>query len=173
MIRVSKLISRPETGAKLRLAVREIAGVTIPVRDLDRSLQFYSRVFGLAAVKSGPRRSAVLAGPGDAVIAVHEQHNGANGSLPLRQRWGFLVDDLDRVREAAWDLGVKVADDNGEPDHIRRWSNGRTLSVHDPDGNAIDLVEECREHTLEALRRNCPARSAWRRWVRADSCHAR
>jgi hypothetical protein len=83
------------------------------------------------------------------------------------------VDDLDRVRAAIWDLGVKVAGDNGEPDHIRRWVNGRSLVVRDPDGNTIELVEEVRERPAALRRRSCPARSAWRRWVRHAACDAR
>jgi catechol 2,3-dioxygenase-like lactoylglutathione lyase family enzyme len=176
MIRVSKLIGRSDSSPALRLAVSEIAGVTIPVRQLERSIAFYSRVFGLAVSRSaGPlsRRVATLAGPGEALVALREQHNGASGPLPLQGRWGFLVDDLDRARETAWDLGVKVAEDNGEPDHIRRWANGRSLSVRDPDGNAIELIEEVPERASQLRRRHCPARAAWRRWVRHAACPAR
>lgn len=171
MIRVSKLISRPEGGGGLRLAVSGISGVTIPARDLDRSIAFYNRVFGFRIARAGrtePRRSATLAAPGDALIAIHEHGEGGARPLPIHRRWGFVVEDLDRVREAIWDLGVKVADDNGEPDHIRRWANGRSLRVRDPDGNEIELVEELSERAAEFLRRHCPARAAWRRWVRTD-----
>ncbi len=173
MIRVSKLISRP-AGETLRLAVSEVSGVTLTVSDVDRAVAFYSRVFGLKLVRTGnrlPRRSATLAGAG-ALVAVHE-HDGDGERPPLTRGWGFVVDDLDRAREAIWDLGVKVANDNGEPDHIRRWVNGRSLSVRDPDGNEIELIEEVQGRTPELLRRHCPARAAWRRWVRDPACHAR
>lgn len=175
MIRVSKLISRPEAGANLRLAVSGISGVTIPVRDLGRSIRFYSRVFGFRAsaeAKPAPRRTAKLAAPGDARIALHECAEASSRPVPIHRRWGFLVDDLDRAREALWDLGVKVADDGGSPDQIRRWPNGRSLRVRDPDGNEIELIEECRDRAGE-LRERCPGRAAWRRWVRQGSCPAR
>jgi catechol 2,3-dioxygenase-like lactoylglutathione lyase family enzyme len=174
MIRVSKLISRPDRGETLRLSVSGICGVTIPVRDLDRSVAFYSRVFGFRVVRWGrtePRRSATLTGPGDALLAIHESDDSAVRPAPVNGGWGFLVDELDRVREAVWDLGVKVADDNGEPDHIHRWSNGRSLRVRDPDGNEIELIEAANDHAAEMLRR-CPGRAVWRRWVRQE-CGAR
>jgi lactoylglutathione lyase len=176
MIRVRKLISRLASGENLQLSVSGISGVTIAARDLERSIDFYSRVFGFRVAgrkRSLPRRSVMLAAPGEALIAIQELGDGPDRPVPLHGRWGFVVDDLDRAREAIWDLGVKVADDNGAPDHIRRWSNGRSLRVRDPDGNEIELVEECRDRAPATLRARCPARRAWRRWVQPASCHAR
>lgn len=167
MIRVKQLINRSSSEQSLRLRISEIAGVTIPVRDLERAVDFYRRVFGFRLAREGRpayRRSATLAGPGNALLAIHEYGEAE----PLRSHWGFLVDELDRVREAVWDLGVGVAHDNGEPDHIDRWTNGRSLSVHDPDGNEIHLIEECADAAQVDWSRRCPARAAWRRWVRPD-----
>lgn len=176
MIRVRKLVSRLAGGENLQLSISGISGVTIAARNLERSIDFYSTVFGFRVVgqrRSVPRRSATLAAPGEALIAIQELGDGPNRPVPLHRRWGFLVNDLDGVREAIWDLGVKVADDNGAPDHIRRWPNGRSLRVRDPDGNEIELVEECSERAAGTLRARCPARRAWRRWVQPTSCHAR
>jgi catechol 2,3-dioxygenase-like lactoylglutathione lyase family enzyme len=147
MIRVRKLVSRPRCSGNLQLAVSGISGVTIATCNLERSVDFYSSVFGLRIATRetiAPRRTATLAAPGEAVVAIHEYGAAPGSPSPLHGRWGFLVDDLDRVRETIWDAGVRVADDNGAPDHIRRWSNGRSLRVLDPDGNGIELIEECR-----------------------------
>lgn len=176
MIRVRKLISRVQSGKNLHLAISGITGVTIAARDLERSIDFYSRVFGFRVAgqrRSVPRCSATLAAPGEALIAIQELGDSPGSPVPLHRRWGFLVDDLDGAREAIWDLGVKVADDNGAPDHIHRWPNGRSLRVRDPDGNVIELVEECRDRAPAMLRARCPARRAWRRWVQPTCCHAR
>ena len=174
MIRVRKLISR--SSESVRLSVSGISGVTIAARDLQRSIDFYSTVFGLRVAgqrQSVPRRSATLTAPGEALIAIHEQGEGPHRTVPLHSRWGFLVDDLDGARAAIWDLGVKVADDNGAPDHIHRWSNGRSLRVRDPDGNEIELVEDCRERAARSWPRPCAAGRAWRRLVHQASCAAR
>lgn len=175
MIRVRKLVGRLPGSESLQLSGNGISGVTIATRDLERSVHFYSRVFGFGVAGQGssaPRRSATLAGPGAARLAIREQGEGTRRTLPLHSRWGFLVDDLDGARATAWDLGVKVAEDNGAPDHIRRWPNGRSLRVRDPDGNEIELVEECREHAAPRRRRRCPAGRAWHRWVHPSSCTA-
>lgn len=174
MIRVRKLVSRLHGSENLQLSVNGISGVTIAARDLERSIDFYSTVFGFRVAGEGrsvPRRSATLAAPGEALLAIHEQGSGPR-TVPLHSRWGFLVDDLDGARAAIWDLGVKVADDNGAPDHIHRWSNGRSLSIRDPDGNEIELVEECREHAAGPRHRRCAAGRAWHRWVSQASCPA-
>lgn len=176
MIRVRKLIGRLHGSDDLQLSVNGISGVTIAARDLERSIDFYSRVFGFRVAgqgQSAPRRSATLATAGAARLAIREQGSEPRRTVPLHSRWGFLVDDLDGARAAIWDLGVKVADDNGAPDHIHRWSNGRSLRVHDPDGNEIELVEECREHAAAPRRRRCRAGRAWHRWVHPASCPAR
>lgn len=176
MIRVKQLVSLPAGGDGLRLAPSGVSAVTIPVRDLGKALGFYSRVFGFRPASGGqqePRRSATMTGPGGALLAIHEYSGESVRPVPIRRQWGFLVEELDHVRETIWDLGVRVASDGGEPDHSRRWSNGRSLRVRDPDGNEIELVEEADERTAEFLRRNCPARAAWRRWVRQERCPAR
>ena len=144
MIRVRKLVSRPRCGGNLQLAVSGISGVTIATHNLERSVHFYARVFGLRIAKRGRiPGTATLAAPDEAVVAIREYSVASSSPVPLHGRWGFLVDDLDRVRESVWDLGVRVADDNGAPDHIHRWANGRVLRVLDPDGNGIELIEEC------------------------------
>jgi hypothetical protein len=45
--------------------------------------------------------------------------------------------------------------------------------VHDADGNEIELVEECRKASRAEASVRCPARAAWRRWVRPDCAAAR
>ncbi|MGH8194415.1 MAG: VOC family protein [Woeseiaceae bacterium] len=141
MIRVNQLVSRATAGECLQLRTSSISGITITARDLRRSIAFYSRVFGFRVADDAreARPSVTMVGPGDVRLAIHG--NGAIRAVPLHRHWGFAVDDLEAARAMIWDLGVSVARDNGEPDHIERWSNGRTLSIHDPDGNEVELVE--------------------------------
>ena len=176
MIRVRKLISRLRADGSPQLSISGISGVTIAVRDLERSRDFYARVFGFRTVKEygpGPRRSVMLAAPCEALLAMHENGDDPTRPVPVHRHWGFLVEDLDGVREAIWDLGVKVANDNGAPDHIHNWPNGRLLQVRDPDGNVIELVEQGRDRQSAARYARCPARRAWRRWMQPASCAAR
>lgn len=176
MIRTNQLVRWFATEEESVLRTGGICGVTIFVSDIGRSVAFYTHVFGMRVMQNRQpsRQSATLTGPRDARLVLRAYDGGALRPVPLHARWGFLVDDLDHVREAAWDSGVVIARDSGEPDHIFRWTNGRSLCVSDPDGNEIELIEGCRPTAspLPLLRR-CPARAAWRRWRRPECSAAR
>ena len=126
---------------------RHLERLVVPVSDLARSVEFYRRVFGfrrpsaLAGVGAG---ELLLAARGGAEIWLRprcEAPDEAARSRRRGRRWAFVVTNLEEVREIVWDLGVKVARDSGEPDHIFRGRSGASLYVHDPDGNEIELVE--------------------------------
>jgi catechol 2,3-dioxygenase-like lactoylglutathione lyase family enzyme len=152
MIRVSQLISRSRTERCLPAKLADITHATVIVRDLARSVDFYTRVFGfrLAEQAEGPCASALMTGSGNARLTLHE-HCDKMVSLTHRH-WGFVVNDLESVRDTVWDLGVKVAKDNGEPDQIHRGPGGHSLYIQDPDGNEIELIEP-RRHRCRALLR--------------------
>jgi catechol 2,3-dioxygenase-like lactoylglutathione lyase family enzyme len=119
----------------------EITHATLVVDDLARSIDFYTQVFGfrLAERAASPCASALLTGSGNARLTLHEH---CDKMVPLTHRhWGFVVRDLEDVREAVWDLGVKVARESGEPDQIHRRPGGHSLYIQDPDGNEIELIE--------------------------------
>ena len=112
------------------------------VHNLRRSIEFYGRVFGFrSAAIYAARGLAVMKATTRADLVLHERRDGVPGSLRPLRRWGFVVTNLDRVRQTVWELGVRVARDSGEPDHIYRWSNRHSLYVYDPDANEIELVE--------------------------------
>ena len=118
--------------------------VVMPVNDVRKSVEFYRRVFGFrppsmsrGAGFDSSSASVPLASDGHAELLLRPR--GAWPAPP--QRWTFAVKNLEDVREKVWELGVKVARDSGEPDHIFRRRGGASLYVLDPDGNEIELVE--------------------------------
>lgn len=177
MIRVNQLISRAKVGRCNKSKIERIAEATIAATDLSRSIAFYARVFGFRVVgRTGA--PVAMKGPGHTHLSIHEYGheygNAAVAPTPIYRQWGFVVDDLETVRDAVWDLGVTVAQDSGEPDQIFRWSNGRSLYIHDPDENEIELIEECRNPGRIADYRNCASSSgAWRRRARPGCTAAR
>ena len=117
--------------------------VAIPVRDLERSINFYTRVFGFRVVEDGrldPEPYMLLHARGGPYLALHAlpDRPPAGGT---RIRCSFVVADLDRVRESLWNLGVPTADGSVEPRHVHRWRTTRSLLIDDPDGHRIELVE--------------------------------
>jgi catechol 2,3-dioxygenase-like lactoylglutathione lyase family enzyme len=116
--------------------------VNVAVRDLSCSVRFYARVFGFHTCKRwGDCVATLEATKARATLMLHEQRSPLLRASRLWRRWGFVVTDLDRARQLVWELGVKIARDSGEPDHIYRWSNGRSLYIKDPNENEIELVE--------------------------------
>ncbi len=124
---------------------RDLGRFVLPVSDLRRSAEFYRRVFGF-----WPRRSGLDFVSRDGDVRVLSARRRAELELVQRstrrvasqnRRWAFVVADLEEVREQVWELGVEVARDSGEPDHIFRRRGSASLYVRDPDGNEIELVE--------------------------------
>ncbi|HET7132344.1 MAG TPA: VOC family protein [Gammaproteobacteria bacterium] len=138
--------------------------LAVPAKDLRKSTDFYRRVFGF-----WPRPRT---GGGPLLLAGHDglelklEPRAASAGAGLR-RCTFVVSDLDTVREQVWDLGVKVARDSGEPDHIFRRRGRASLYVHDPDGNEIELVEH--RHAAE----RAPVRLEPRRRLRTSCASER
>jgi catechol 2,3-dioxygenase-like lactoylglutathione lyase family enzyme len=144
MIRVDSLIEWSEALMIGRLKLRPLRFAHLCVHDLERSVDFYRRVFGFHP--AGGRRpmggpSIALMQPCGARLVLHERRSPAVEILPMGRRFGFVVADLERAREDVWELGVEIASDSGDPDHIYRWPNGRSLYLHDPDAHALELVD--------------------------------
>ncbi|HJR90917.1 MAG TPA: VOC family protein [Acidimicrobiia bacterium] len=112
----------------------QISGVDtvfLKVTDLDRALDWYRRVLGVAA---GPRFGdwQVLDVGGDVTFALHRFDSapgGINGVVALR------VDDLD----AAIDLAVARGAQPVDPD-VTDTGAKRFTTFADPDGNHIQLI---------------------------------
>lgn len=142
MIEIDDVIPWSAPG---RSACAELAGcqIHIPARDLERAVTFYLLVFGLRPVHGRAGCGTVIPATARVDLVVHELPHSGLQSAFFTRRWGFVVKDLDRVRQDVWELGVTVARDSGAPDHIYRWRNGRSLYVRAHDGNEIELVEIC------------------------------
>lgn len=115
--------------------------VSLPAASIQRSIKFYRRVFAFRIqedVHNGPYPYVVMHAAGKVHLAIHAH---SDATAPPVQRFSLVVGDLDRVRADLWDLGVPVAEDNGEPDHRYPWRPSRSLLLHDPDGHEIELVE--------------------------------
>jgi catechol 2,3-dioxygenase-like lactoylglutathione lyase family enzyme len=156
MIQVHDVIDWTGTLSSQRIEIESIDRVQLVTPDLQRSVGFYTRAFGFRSVgtpEKRPQRSAVLiSAASSAELVIHETIESGAPMRNVLQRWGFVVVDIDWVRRAVWDLGIGIAKDNGEPDQIYRWENGRTLYILDPDANVIELVDLDREYATARAR---------------------
>ena len=119
--------------------------VNLTVADLERSIAFYTRLFGLEVRwrgATGGGAPAVHLGTAEWYVALFE---GEAQAIPVAydkagfNHFGVVVDDLDAAVSRAKDLGAPV--EIPEP-----YDPGRRAYCFDPDGHEIELVE----YTAEA-----------------------
>ena len=116
------------------------------VGDLERSLDFYTRVLGMTLLrrKDYPDGRFTLAfvgyGPEDAHPAIELTHNWDTDAYDLGKGFGHValgVDDIHAAVERIREAGGKVVREPGPMKH------GKTVIafVEDPDGYRIELIE--------------------------------
>lgn len=118
--------------------------IGLNVTDLDRSLAFYSRVFGfetLAEGKTDGRRWAFLGRDGDLVVTLWQQSTDgfATGSAGLHHL-SFQVESLDDIAAAEAvlrELGAEFAHD-GVVAHAEGAASGGIFFT-DPDGIRLEI----------------------------------
>ncbi len=124
----------------------------LPVSDLDRSIDFYSRLFGMDLMRlreqpnENMRVGYVGYGCEDEGPALEMIQSGAPGEKPKMAPWAghvaIYVSDLYRLCETLKREGVKFI---REPQAVRPGSQDLVAFVLDPDGYTLELTER---HTL-------------------------
>ena len=117
--------------------------INMTVADLDRSIDFYSRLLGWKVRWRGETSSGMPAahiGDDRCYFALFE----AKGATPAPTQksydliglnhFGLVVDDLDLIKVRLGELGVESKSD-------QTYDPGRHLYFHDPDGVEIELVQ--------------------------------
>jgi catechol 2,3-dioxygenase-like lactoylglutathione lyase family enzyme len=97
--------------------------VALEVADLDRSLDFYGRIFDLRL--RGRSERAAFVDLGDQFLALMET---SASPADATRHFGLVVDDKEAARQALHDAGVEILP-------------GRFLDFLDPDGNRVQVVQ--------------------------------
>src|SRR5436309_3323322 len=98
--------------------------VALEVADLDRSLDFYGRVFALRL--RGRSEHAAFVDIGDQFLALMETRR--SGGPDATRHFGLVVDDKAAARRALEAAGAEILP-------------GRRLDFLDPDGNRVEIVQ--------------------------------
>ena len=126
------------------IQVKSLDHVTLVVKDLDRSRQFYVDVLGM---REEPRPAFAFPGlwfqAGATQIHLIGEHDGsppAGNPLPEQFRtsrshhFAFLVDDANAAYSRALELGLKiVSPPKSRPDGFVQ------VFLNDPDGHVVEL----------------------------------
>jgi catechol 2,3-dioxygenase len=113
--------------------IRRASHVSMRVRDLEKSVRFYSEVIGLV-VSAEEAGTAYLRGVEES--AHHSLTLRQSGGEPVCERVGFRVDtdhDLDRASDHFAKQGLK-------PRFVEQAFQGRTLHVSDSTGIPLEFV---------------------------------
>lgn len=117
-----------------------ICWVTLHVQDIERSLDFYTGLFGLEVVRrfkpDGQREIAFLGSEGTQLELIGDpQASGAPHSEDITV--GFPVASLEMITEKLEELGIGVYSGPFQPNPAISF-----IYVLDPDGFKIQLVEQ-------------------------------
>lgn len=125
----------------LDMKINRIDHLVIPVRDIRRSLQFYTEVLGMEADVSGGRYAVRF---GNQKINLHV---GKAEFLPAARNPAFGSGDICFVvecglREVKTELEAKGVDiEEGIVSRHGALGEMKSIYVRDPDGNLIELAE--------------------------------
>jgi catechol 2,3-dioxygenase-like lactoylglutathione lyase family enzyme len=97
--------------------------VALEVRDLDRTLDFYGRLFELRL--RGRSAGAAFVDIGDQFLALMQGRSQAPDGA---RHFGLVVDDKEATRRALAEAGAEIFP-------------GRRLDFLDPDGNRVEIVQ--------------------------------
>ena len=117
--------------------------INMTVADLDRSIDFYSRLLGWKVRWRGETSSGMPAahiGDDRCYFALFEAKDATPAPTQKSydfvglNHFGLVVDDLDSIKLLLDELGIKSTSE-------QTYDPGRHLYFHDPDGVEIELVQ--------------------------------
>jgi catechol 2,3-dioxygenase len=125
------------SGALLADATR-LGGVELKITDLDRSLDFYTRIIGLSVHDRGDRSAALGAGGEDLVTLRADPH--ARPAGPHAGLYHFAL--LFPTREELARVGRRVATSRTRIDGASDHGTHEAIYLPDPDGIGIELAAD-------------------------------
>lgn len=128
------------------IRVQGIDHVNLSVADLERSVDFYRKLFGFTVRERGiggeRQRFVIMHAGGRAFLALHERDEAPEPPVKASpNHWGFAVGALEPVIERLRELDVAIRPVPGTDDGVVRHAHSRSIYIEDPDGHEIELAE--------------------------------
>lgn len=118
----------------------KLAHVTIMIKDLDTSLNFYEKILGLPVVQrfsAGPDQEFVFLGEGESLIELIYNKNIEEVNIGQDISIGFGVEDLDEMMTHIKDNGIEIESGPFQPNESTRF-----FFVLDPNGVKVQFIEQ-------------------------------
>ncbi len=122
------------------LNLSNVVHFTIPVKELDRSEQFYVKLLGLERVRRTGHMLFMRCGETNFVLTLSENPIDPNKGDKHEIHTAFLVSaqDYDRAKQILAQHDVRVFK---EEDRRTGTFQGRSAYFHDPDRNVIEIID--------------------------------
>ena len=122
------------------LNLSNVVHFTIPVKELDRSEQFYVKLLGLERVRRTGHMLFMRCGETNFVLTLSENPIDPNKGDKHEIHTAFLVSaqDYDRAKQTLAEHDVRVFK---EEDRRSGTFQGRSAYFHDPDRNVIEIID--------------------------------
>jgi lactoylglutathione lyase len=133
--------TEPRTAAAKPVNARCIDHVNLSVSNLDRSVDFYSRLLGIDIKEQGEAngvRWCILGDPDRFYVCFFEVPKGTYkpGDIHVNHV-GFVVDDIEETVRRIHDLGLRLAFN----DTVVKWPRSKSAYIRDPDGIDIEFTD--------------------------------
>ena len=122
------------------LNLRELVHFTIPVKELDRSEHFYTKLLGLERMRRTDHMVFMRCGTTSFVLTLSENAIDPNKGDRHEIHTAFLVSaaDYDRAKVILAENNVRIFK---EEDRRKGTFHGRSAYFHDPDRNVIEIID--------------------------------
>ena len=113
---------------------------TIPVKDLDRSENFYKEILGMQRVRRNDHMVFMQAGEDNFVLTYSENPIDPNRESKHDIHSAFRVtpEEYDRAKHFLAEKGIAIIK---EEDRRKGTFQGRSAYFHDPDRNVIEIMD--------------------------------
>lgn len=129
------------------MMLKGIDHITINAKNIDKSMDFYTRLFELEKqniVDMGDHKLYYLGLPGKCRLELIAYDNPgsslqtSNTDLGIYRHVAFYVDSVEEIRRRCAEMNVKI---NLEPLYIEKL-NCTVLLIEDPNGVELELIEK-------------------------------
>lgn len=118
----------------------KLAHVTIMVKNLEESLDFYQKIVGLPItdrLQTGPDQEIVFLGEGETLIELIYNKNLEKLYIGQDISIGFSVDNLDKTMEFINNNGLELLTEVIQPNEMTRF-----FFILDPNGLKVQFIEQ-------------------------------
>jgi lactoylglutathione lyase len=120
--------------------------INLSVSDLERSVDFYKRVFGFKIVEdqrnAEPNPWAIVGVAGAAYLALHQTPlERAEDGLAINH-FGLVADDIEAALAHLLQEEANVLFQDREEGPIIDWGKSFSIYIKDPDGHNIELTSK-------------------------------